>query len=113
MPPYTIENTPTRRKLSQAVVPAISTRGGIAGSGFYHFPPAHNRPNDPVYFKRTWIIRDPQQGAYCIRACLQYSTWFDWKLIEWEHQYIKLNNALSTAIFRFRYLRSRICEVQV
>ncbi|MBW0539589.1 hypothetical protein O181_079304 [Austropuccinia psidii MF-1] len=31
MPPYTIENTPTRCKLSQAVVPAISTRGGIAG----------------------------------------------------------------------------------
>ncbi|MBW0538993.1 hypothetical protein O181_078708 [Austropuccinia psidii MF-1] len=44
MPPYTIENTPTRRKLSQAVVPAISTRRGIAGRGFYHFPPAHNRP---------------------------------------------------------------------
>ncbi|MBW0550850.1 hypothetical protein O181_090565, partial [Austropuccinia psidii MF-1] len=74
MPPYTIENTPTRSKLSQAVVPAISTCGGIAGSGFYHFLPAHNRPNGPVSFKRTRIIRDLQQGAYCIHACLQYST---------------------------------------
>ncbi|MBW0577460.1 hypothetical protein O181_117175, partial [Austropuccinia psidii MF-1] len=60
MPPYTIKNTPTRRKLSQAVVPANSTRGGIAGILFYHFPPAHNRPNVPVSFKRTRITRDPQ-----------------------------------------------------
>ncbi|MBW0556784.1 hypothetical protein O181_096499 [Austropuccinia psidii MF-1] len=113
MPPYTIENTPTRRKLSQAVVPAVSTHGGIAKRGFYHFLPAHNRPNGPVCFKRTMIIRDPQQGAYCIHVCLRYSTWLDLKVIEWEHQYIKLNNALSTAIFRFRYLRSRIREGQV
>ncbi|MBW0489851.1 hypothetical protein O181_029566 [Austropuccinia psidii MF-1] len=113
MPAYTIENSPTRRKLSQAVVRAISTRGGIAGSGFYHFPPAHNRPNIPVSFKRTRIIRDPQHGADCICACLQYSTWLDWKVIEWEHQYVKLNNALSTAFFRFRYLRSQIRKGQV
>ncbi|MBW0484553.1 hypothetical protein O181_024268 [Austropuccinia psidii MF-1] len=32
MPPYTIQNTPTRCKPSQEVVPAISTRGGIAGT---------------------------------------------------------------------------------
>ncbi|MBW0471658.1 hypothetical protein O181_011373 [Austropuccinia psidii MF-1] len=32
MPPYTIENTPTRRKLSQAVGPTISTHRGIAGT---------------------------------------------------------------------------------
>ncbi|MBW0546922.1 hypothetical protein O181_086637 [Austropuccinia psidii MF-1] len=108
MPPYTIENTPTRRKLSQEVVPVICTRGGIAGSGFYHFLPAHNRPNGPVSFKRTRIIRDLHQGAYCICACLQYSTRLDWKVIEWENQYFKLNNALSTANFRFRYLRSQI-----
>ncbi|MBW0542049.1 hypothetical protein O181_081764 [Austropuccinia psidii MF-1] len=68
------------------------------------------RPNVPVSFKRTRITRDPQQGAYCIRGCLRYSTCLDWKLIAWEHQYVKLNNALSTAIFRFRYLRSRICK---
>ncbi|MBW0551238.1 hypothetical protein O181_090953 [Austropuccinia psidii MF-1] len=61
MPLYTIENTPTRRKLTQAVVPGISTPRGIVGSGFYHFPPAHNRPNDPVSLKRTRISRDPQQ----------------------------------------------------
>ncbi|MBW0552283.1 hypothetical protein O181_091998 [Austropuccinia psidii MF-1] len=113
MPPYTIENTPTRRKLSQAAVPAISTCGGIAGSGFYHFPPALNGPNGPVCFKRTRIIRDPQQGAYCICMCLRYSTWLDWKVIEWEHQYIKVNNALSTAIFRLRYLRLQIRKGQV
>ncbi|MBW0591344.1 hypothetical protein O181_131059, partial [Austropuccinia psidii MF-1] len=97
-----------RRKLSQAVVPASSTHRGIAGTCVYHFPPAHNRPNVPVSFKRTRITRDLQQGAYCICACLQYSTWLDWKVIAWEHQYVKLNNALSTAIFRFRYLRSQI-----
>ncbi|MBW0587859.1 hypothetical protein O181_127574 [Austropuccinia psidii MF-1] len=106
MPPYIIEKTPTRRKLSQAVVRASSTRGGIAGGRVYHFPPAHNRPNVPVSFKRTRITRDPQQDAYCICVCLQYSKWLDWKVIAWEHQYVKLNNALSTAIFRFRYLRS-------
>ncbi|MBW0558938.1 hypothetical protein O181_098653 [Austropuccinia psidii MF-1] len=113
MPPYTIETTPTRRKLSRAVVPAISTRTGIAGSGFYHFPPAHKRPDGPVSFKRTRIIRDPQQVAYCICMCLQYSTRLDLDLIEWEHQYVKLNNALSTAFFRFRYLRSQILKSQV
>ncbi|MBW0533959.1 hypothetical protein O181_073674 [Austropuccinia psidii MF-1] len=113
MPPYTIENTLTRHKLSQAAVPAISTRGGIAGSGFYHFPPAHNRPNGPVSLKRTRIIMDPQQGAYCIRVCLQYSTRLDLNLIGWEHQYVKLNNALSTAFFMLRYLRPQICEGQV
>ncbi|MBW0528268.1 hypothetical protein O181_067983 [Austropuccinia psidii MF-1] len=104
MTPYTIEKTPTRRKLSQAVVPASSTCWGIAGGRVYHFLPAHNRPNVPVSFKRTRIARDPQQGAYCIRACLQYSTWLDWKVLSWEHQYVKLNKALSTAILRFRYL---------
>ncbi|MBW0553349.1 hypothetical protein O181_093064 [Austropuccinia psidii MF-1] len=110
MPPYNIENTQTRHNLSQEAVPAIRTRGGIARRGFYHFPPAHNRTNGPFCFKRTRIIRDLQQGAYCIRACLQYSTLLDWKVIEWEHQYIKLNDALFTAIFRLRYLRLRICE---
>ncbi|MBW0578570.1 hypothetical protein O181_118285 [Austropuccinia psidii MF-1] len=110
MPPYTIEKTLKRSKLSQAVVPASSTCGGIVGIRVYHFPPAHNRPNVPVAFKRTRITRDPQQGAYCICACLRYSTWLDLNLIEWENQYVKLNNALSTAIFRFRYLRSRIHE---
>ncbi|MBW0516309.1 hypothetical protein O181_056024 [Austropuccinia psidii MF-1] len=108
MPPYTIENTLTRRHFSQAVVPPISTHGGIAGSGFYHFLPAHNRPNSPVSFKRTKTIRDPQQGAYVICASLRHSTQLDLNLIEWEHQYVKLNNALSTSFFRFRYLRSRI-----
>ncbi|MBW0494715.1 hypothetical protein O181_034430 [Austropuccinia psidii MF-1] len=99
MPPYTIQNTPTRSKLSQAVVPAISTHQGIAGSGFYHFPPAHNRPNGPVSFKRTRIIRDLQQGAYCICVWLRYSTQLNLNLIEWEHPYVKLNNALSAAFF--------------
>ncbi|MBW0557060.1 hypothetical protein O181_096775 [Austropuccinia psidii MF-1] len=112
MPPYIIEKTPTRRKLIQAVVHASNTHGGIAGGRVYHFPPAHNRPNVPVSFKRTRIARDPQQDAYCICVCLQYSKWLDWKVILWEHQYFKLNNALSTAIFRFRYLRSRICEAR-
>ncbi|MBW0517185.1 hypothetical protein O181_056900 [Austropuccinia psidii MF-1] len=112
MPPYTIENTPTRHKLSQEFVPTISTHGGIAGGGFYHFLPDHNRPKGLVCFKRTRIIRDPQQGAYCICAFLQYSTWLYWKVIEWEHQYIKLNNALSTALFRLRYLRLQICNGQ-
>ncbi|MBW0474695.1 hypothetical protein O181_014410 [Austropuccinia psidii MF-1] len=51
-------------------------------------------------------------GYLGIRTALRYSTWWDWKLIEWEHQYIKLNNALSTAIFRFGYLRSPICKRQ-
>ncbi|MBW0561667.1 hypothetical protein O181_101382 [Austropuccinia psidii MF-1] len=113
MPPYIIEKTPTRRKLSQAVVPASSTRGGIAGGRVYHFLPAHNRPNVPVSFKRTRITRDPQQGAYCIHVFLRYFRWLDLNLIEWENQYVKLNNALSTAIFRFRYLRSQIREGQV
>ncbi|MBW0566168.1 hypothetical protein O181_105883 [Austropuccinia psidii MF-1] len=108
MPLYTIENTPKRGKLTQEVVPTSGTGGGISGSRFYHFVPPHNRPNVPVSFRRTRITRDPQQGAYCICACLQYSTWLDWKVIEWEHQYVKLNNALSTAIFRFMYLRSQI-----
>ncbi|MBW0510290.1 hypothetical protein O181_050005 [Austropuccinia psidii MF-1] len=112
MPLYTIENPPTRGKLSQVVLPTICTCGGIAGSGFYHFLQAHNSPNGPVSFKRTRIIRDLQKGAYFIHACLQYSTWFDWKVIEWEHQYIKLNNALSTVTFRFRYLRLPICKGQ-
>ncbi|MBW0570354.1 hypothetical protein O181_110069 [Austropuccinia psidii MF-1] len=113
MPPYTIEKTVTKRKLSQAVVPTISTRGGITVGRVYQFPPAHNRPNVPVSFERTRITRDPQQGAYFIYACLRYSTWLDWKLIAWEHQYVKLNNAISTAIFRFRYFRSIIGEGQV
>ncbi|MBW0552857.1 hypothetical protein O181_092572 [Austropuccinia psidii MF-1] len=113
MPPYIIEKTPTRRKLSQAVVRASSTRGGIAGGRVYHFPPAHNRPNVPVSFKRTRITRDPQQDAYCICVCLRYSKWLDWKVIAWEHQYVKLNNALSTRICRFRYLRPQICGGQV
>ncbi|MBW0534278.1 hypothetical protein O181_073993 [Austropuccinia psidii MF-1] len=113
MPPYTIGNTLTRHKMSQAAVPEISTCGGIALSGFYHFPPAHNRPNGPVCFKRTRIIGDTHRGAYCIHMSSQYSPWLDWKVIEWEHQYIKLKNELSTAIYRFRYLRSQICEGQV
>ncbi|MBW0494327.1 hypothetical protein O181_034042 [Austropuccinia psidii MF-1] len=66
MPTYTIENTLTRRKLSQAVVPVISTCRGITGSGIYHFPPAHNRPNATVPFKRARMMRDTQQSAYCI-----------------------------------------------
>ncbi|MBW0552702.1 hypothetical protein O181_092417 [Austropuccinia psidii MF-1] len=79
MPPYIIAKNPTRRKLTQAVVRASSKRRGIVGSCVYHFLPAHNRPNVPVCFKRARITRDPQQGAYCIRACLRYSTWLDWK----------------------------------
>ncbi|MBW0565769.1 hypothetical protein O181_105484 [Austropuccinia psidii MF-1] len=110
MPPYTIEKTLKRHKLSQAVVPMSRTHRGIVGSRFYHFPPAHNRPNVPVSFKRTRITRHPQKGEYYIQMCLRYSTWLDWKVIAWEHQYVKLNNALSTAIVRFRYLRSRIRE---
>ncbi|MBW0540449.1 hypothetical protein O181_080164 [Austropuccinia psidii MF-1] len=105
MPPYIIENTPSRHKLSHAVVPASSTCGGIAGGRVYHFPPVNNRPNVSVSFKNTRIARDVQQDAYCICVCLRYSKWLDWKVIAWEHQYDKLNNALFTALFRFRYLR--------
>ncbi|MBW0482790.1 hypothetical protein O181_022505 [Austropuccinia psidii MF-1] len=106
MPPYTIENPPTRCKLSQAVVPTIRTCRGISGSGFYQFLKAHNIPNGTASFKRTRMIRNLQQSAYCIGACLQYSTWLDFKLIEWEYEYIKLNNAVSTALFEDQVLET-------
>ncbi|MBW0503359.1 hypothetical protein O181_043074 [Austropuccinia psidii MF-1] len=78
------KNNLTRRKLSQEVVPVISTCRGIAGSEFYHFPPAHNRPNGTGSFKRTRIIRDPWWSACCIFKFRRFTTMSEVEVNQWD-----------------------------